>query len=135
LGDLRRIAKPGSALFILSDFQDMDEQCERELFTLARHADLCLIHLYDPLEQHLDSSQPLTISDGKEHIQLPSNQRSFQQAYSQAFGQRLERLTQTCTRLGVSLLSIGTQDDCSQLLRQTFGRRNKTSGKNRRVQK
>jgi uncharacterized protein (DUF58 family) len=135
LGDLRRIAKPGSALFIISDFQDMDDQCERELFTLARHADLCLIHLYDPLEHHLDSTQPLTISDGKEHIQLPSNLRKFQQAYSQAFEQRLERLTQTCTRLGVSLLSIGTQDDCPQLLRQTFGRRNKKSGTSRRAQK
>jgi uncharacterized protein (DUF58 family) len=123
LGVLRRIAKPGSSLFIVSDFQDMNEQCERELFTLARHADLCLIHVYDPLEHHLDSTQPLTISDGQGRVRLPSNARSFQQAFSQIFEQRLEQLTQSCTRLGISLLSIGTQDDCAQVLRQTFGRR------------
>lgn len=123
LSDLRRIAKPGSSLFILSDFQDMDEQCERELFTLARHADLCLIHVYDPLEHHLGSSQPLTISDGQTRLQLPSHMHNFRQAYSRIFEQRLEQLTQTCTHLGVSLLSIGTQDDCPQVLRQVLGRR------------
>lgn len=123
LGDLRRIAKPGSSLFIISDFQDMNEQCERELFTLARHADVCLIHIYDPLEHHLDSSQPLTISDGYTRLQLPSHMHSFRQAYSHIFEKRLEQLTQSCTRLGISLLSIGTQDDCPHLLRQIFGRR------------
>lgn len=133
LSDLRRIAKPGSSLFILSDFQDMDESCERELFTLARHADLCLIHLYDPLEHDLHSNQPLTISDGQASIQLPSHSRPFQNAYRNLFETRLERLKQSCTRLGISLLSISTQDDCPQLLRQTFGRRQATSGNKRRA--
>lgn len=120
--DARRIVKPGSAVFIVSDFHDMDEQCERELYSLSRHADLRLIHIYDPLEQHLDSKYPLTVSDGKTRLQLPSHQKAFQRAYSQLFSERLEQLTQFSRRLGISLLSIGTQDDCQQILRQTFGR-------------
>ncbi|ACE85544.1 DUF58 domain-containing protein [Cellvibrio japonicus] len=123
LADLRRISKPGSALFIISDFRDMDEACERELFSLARHADLTLIHVYDPLEQQLDSNQPLSVSNGQVRVQLPAQQRSFQQAYRALFERRLELLTQTAKRLGIALLSLSTQDDCAQQLRQTFGRR------------
>ena len=123
LGDLRRIAKPGSALFVISDCHDWDETCERELFSLTRHADLTLIHLYDPLEQQLDSNQPLAISDGAQQLQLPAQERRFQQAYRQAFEQRLAHLTRCAQRLGIALLSLSTQDDCAQQLRLCFGQR------------
>lgn len=123
LGDLRRLCKPGSALFIISDFHDMNEACERELFMLSRHADVTLIHLYDPLEQHLGGKQPLAISNGTTQVQLPVNQRAFQQAYSGLFAEHLAGLTLTAQRLGIALLSIATHSDSAQALRQAFGRR------------
>ena len=123
LAQARRLVKPGSALFILSDFQDMDEQCERELFSLSRHADLRLMHIYDPLEQALSSNAPLTISSGNSRLQIPAHQRNFQQAFAQDFAQRLSQLTQFCQHLGLALLSFSTSDDCQQQLRQTFSAR------------
>lgn len=123
LADARRIAKPGCALFIISDFHDMDTACEQQLFELARHTDITLIHVYDSLERQLVSNSPLTISNGRERLQLAANEKSFQQAFTRQFDQQLNMLAQLCKRLRIPLLSYATSDDIQDGLRKAFGRK------------
>lgn len=123
LADARRIAKPGCALFLISDFHDMDAACEQQLFELARHTDVTLIHIYDLLERQLVSNSPLTISNGRERLQLAANEKSFQQAYKSRFDQQFDVLVQICKRLRIPLLSYATQDDIQEALRKAFGRK------------
>ena len=123
LADARRIAKPGCALFIISDFHDLDTSAEQQLFELARHTDVTLIHVYDQLERQLISNSPLTISNGTERLQLAANEKSFQQAYKNQFDQQLSLLTTICRRLRIPLLSYATQDDIQDGLRKAFGRK------------
>ncbi|HWV14288.1 MAG TPA: DUF58 domain-containing protein [Cellvibrio sp.] len=120
LRDTRRIAKPGCALFIISDFHDYSSECEMHLFELARHTDITLVHVYDPLEQKLVSNTRLTVSNGESRLQLPSDDRSFQQAYQNSFKQRLDAVTASSKRLGISLLSYATTDNVQQALRERF---------------
>lgn len=122
LADTRRIAKPGCAAFILSDFHDFDRQCEQQLFELARHVDLTLIHLYDPLERNLASNASLTVTDGQSRCLLPAQDRRFQNAYRERFEQNLEQLTRSCQRLKLPLLSYATTDDIQRLVRERFGK-------------
>lgn len=123
LADTRRIAKPGCAVFILSDFHDFDRQCEQQLFELARHVDLTLIHLYDPLERNLASNSSLTVTDGRNNrCRLPAQDRRFQLAYREKFEQNLEQLTRSCQRLKLPLLSYSTTDDVQRLVRERFGK-------------
>jgi len=122
LADTRRIAKPGCALFIVSDFHDFDEACEQQLFELTRHTDVTLIHVFDPLESQLASNSSLTISDGQRRCKIPANDRRFQQAYHRQYQQHLDSLTRSCQRLKISLLSFSTDDDIQQLLRERFGK-------------
>ena len=123
LADARRIAKPGCALFIISDFHDMDARAEQQLFELARHTDVTLIHIYDQLERQLMSNSSLTISNGRERLQLAANEKTFQQAYTQQFDQHLTLLTNACKRLRIPLLSYATHDDIQDGLRKAFGRK------------
>ncbi len=123
LADARRIAKPGCALFIISDFHDMDESAEQQLFELARHTDITLIHIYDQLERELISNTALTISNGRERMQLAANEKAFQQAYKNQFDRQLALLTTVCKRLRIPLLSYATQDDIQDGLRKAFGRK------------
>lgn len=123
LADARRIAKPGCALFIISDFHDMDESAEQQLFELARHTDITLIHIYDQLERELISNAALTISNGRERMQLAANEKAFQQAYKNQFDRQLSLLTTVCKRLRIPLLSYATQDDIQDGLRKAFGRK------------
>ena len=122
LADTRRIAKPGCALFIVSDFHDFDKSCEQQLFELARHADVTLIHLFDPLESQLASNGSLTISNGAERCQIPAGDRRFQTAFHAHYLQHLQNLTRSCQRLKVSLLSYATNDDVQTLLRERFSK-------------
>jgi len=120
LNDARRIAKPGCALFLISDFYDYDQQCEQQLFELARHTDVTLIHVFDPLEKHLQSNSRLTVSDGSARLQLPTDETKFQEAYQNAYAQRLDFLTRSVKRLAIPLLSYATTDNLQQLLRERF---------------
>jgi uncharacterized protein (DUF58 family) len=122
LADTRRIAKPGCALFIVSDFHDFNDACEQQLFELTRHTDVTLIHVFDPLESQLASNSSLTISDGQRRCKIPANDRRFQDAYHHQYQQHLDKLTRSCQRLKVSLLSFSTGDDIQQLLRERFGK-------------
>lgn len=123
LNDARRIAKPGCALFIVSDFHDYDQNCEQQLFELARHTDVTLIHVFDPLEKQLQSNARLTVSDGTARLQLPTDETRFQQAYQIAYSSRLEFLTRSTKRLAIPLLSYATTDNLQQLLRERFAAR------------
>ena len=120
LNDARRIAKPGCALFLISDFSDYDQQCEQQLFELARHTDVTLIHVFDPLEKHLQSNSRLTVSDGVSRLQLPTDETQFQRAYQNAYVERLDLLTRSAKRLALPLLSYATTDNLQQLLRERF---------------
>ena len=122
LADTRRIAKPGCALFIVSDFHDFDAACEQQLFELARHTDVTLVHVFDPLERQLASNSILTISDGQSRCRIPANERRFQQAYHENYQKHLQDLTRSCQRLNLSLLSYATNDDIQHLLRERFGK-------------
>lgn len=122
LADTRRIAKPGCALFIVSDFHDFDDACEQQLFELARHTDVTLVHVFDPLERQLASNSSLTISDGNSRCRIPANERRFQQAYRDNYERHLQHLTRSCQRLNLSLLSYATNDDIQHSLRERFGK-------------
>lgn len=120
LTDTRRIAKPGCAVFIVSDFNDYNQQCEQQLFELARHTDITLVHVFDPLEKQLQSNTRLTVSNGQSRLQLPSDESAFQQAYQTAYNERLEYLVNSSKRLAIPLMSYATTDNVQQLLRERF---------------
>lgn len=128
LSDTRRVSKPGSAVFVISDFHDFNRRCEQQLFELARHTDVTLMHVYDPLERELASNHHLTVSDGRDRLQLPAQDRAFQRAYREDFEQHLAQLTERCQRLALPLLSYATDDDIHSLLRERFGARRRPRG-------
>ncbi len=54
LSNLRRIARPGSSLFLISDFRGASQERAREhLFELAKHTELTAVACADPLESEL----------------------------------------------------------------------------------
>ncbi|MFT7457838.1 MAG: hypothetical protein ACI909_000506, partial [Planctomycetota bacterium] len=50
---LRRVARPGSLIFMLSDFRNLDEKTESQLLLMSRHTDIVMVFIYDQLEQSL----------------------------------------------------------------------------------
>lgn len=133
LKDTRRIAKPGSALFIVSDLHDLDDEAEKQLFHLHRHLDITLIRTHDPLEHAISGSGQLSITNGQERQQLPVGDKHFQQQYRALNAQREQLLSDATQRLGLEVIDISTSDDPIERLRQRFGRqqRQPTTKRNR----
>lgn len=120
LSDSRRIAKPGSALFVISDFTDLDSAAEKELFHLSRHLDISLIQTFDPLERRLASRTPLAVTDGEKRQLLPVQHKQFQREYEALASRRQQQLIDACTRLQIELIPVSTADDYVQTLQHRF---------------
>ncbi|MDX1676974.1 DUF58 domain-containing protein [Arsukibacterium sp.] len=56
LGQQRRLSRPGSLVYILSDFATVDEQALRHIRAISQHNEVTCCQISDPLERGLPSS-------------------------------------------------------------------------------
>ncbi|MEO0444406.1 MAG: hypothetical protein AAFZ92_11835, partial [Pseudomonadota bacterium] len=84
LKQLHAIATSGYECFIISDFYDLDSQCQQYLFDLARKHRISLCWIVDPLEKTIPFLQNVTLSNGVENTSVSIGR--FQQGdYEQRF--------------------------------------------------
>ncbi len=118
---LRKVTRPGSLLFLISDFRDMDEQAESHLINVARHNDVVLIQVYDPIEAELPPAGSYRVSDGDNELQLNTADKKLRRQYRQRFDQRQSKLARLCRQQRMYLLPVSTQDDVLSSLQQGLG--------------
>jgi uncharacterized protein (DUF58 family) len=95
---LRRLARPGSLVFLLSDFRDLGEAAERQLGVLARHADVVLVFIHDPIEAALPPPGRYRVSDGTDELVFDTRDRALADAYSGRFREREAALRRLARR-------------------------------------
>ncbi len=89
---LRYLAKPGSLIHIISDFNQFDESCQRHISKLSQHTDLHCIFISDPIESQLPPAGLYGISDGQKQGILNTYSRNLQQDYQHLFLEKLNRV-------------------------------------------
>jgi uncharacterized protein (DUF58 family) len=119
--NLRRLANSGSGIFLISDFHDWDSQCNDHLFYLARHCDITLLKIYDPLEKILPANGIYTVTDGEQRLSLDTSESRLRTQYQQRFEENTRALKETATQLRIPLLQISTSDNPLAILQQQFG--------------
>ncbi len=82
---LRRVTKPGSRLFIISDFRGWTNKHESILLQLSKHNDIVLLYCYDPFEAALPTKGVYTVSDGKQDVQFHTGSEYFRSNYQKKF--------------------------------------------------
>lgn len=120
LARLRRVAKPGSLIFLFSDFRNLGGQAESHLVQLARHNDVVLFHIHDPLEQDLPKRGVYRVTWG-ENSKLFTGSKTTQLNYQQHFQQHCDELQQLARFPGIYYLSCSTSDDVLQTLQSGLG--------------
>jgi uncharacterized protein (DUF58 family) len=109
LVELRRIARPGSSLFLVSDFQGALEQESLEhLYSLARHLEITALHCSDPLERELPEAGGYAVTDGEARVRLYTGERHLREAFSRRYQQHLRSLRQEFGKLGIPLIEAST---------------------------
>lgn len=120
---LRRVIRPGSLVFLLSDFAHVDATTEIYLAELARHNEVMLMMIYDPLERELPPPGSYRLSDGREELVLDAADPAYRALYAERFAQRREQIGTLARRHGMSLLTCRTDQDPLSVLQSGFGRR------------
>ncbi len=119
LQDVQRLSKPGSQVFLLSDFHDMTADTNDALFRLSRHCDVSAIQVYDPLEQQLPKKGVYAVFSTQNEKLLQS--QKHQQQWQQYFAQQQAALKQQFGQFGIPLIPASTQDNPWDVLQAYFG--------------
>ncbi|MGZ4979981.1 MAG: DUF58 domain-containing protein [Methylobacter sp.] len=117
LARLMHHARPGSRVYIISDFRGINDQVESYLAKLSRHCEVVLIFVYDPLESHLPEKGRYRFTDDKRDVVIDTGDRQRLLQYQQHFTQRLQQLEQIAKKMGLALIQCSTTDDPIQRLR------------------
>jgi len=109
LTELRRVARPGSALFIVSDFRGaLEEPALEQIYQLSRHMEITALHCSDPLERELPAAGRYTVSNGQDKTDLYTGDSNLRQAFSDHFSEQLAALQQQYGKLGVPVIEAST---------------------------
>ena len=113
---LARTSRPGTLLWIISDFADLEDEAARQLSRLARRCQVACVLVHDALEAALPSSDAYRVSDGTRVLELPTGSRRWREEYAARFAARREKLETLCRERGMGFVSIRTGDDVAALL-------------------
>lgn len=106
---LRRLARPGSLICVISDFQQLDDLAQQHLATLSRHCEVIAYGVSDPFEHQLpESKQPqqLAVTDGQQQQQIMLGESKTRQLYQQQHQQTFARIQQQLLKAGAQWLPI-----------------------------
>ena len=123
LEESRRFILPGSTVFIVSDFHDLDSDCERHLFELARHGNLNFCHVYDNIETELPPPSLYAVTDGQQRTMLDSSNKQLRQQFVDAFNERSQHLRKLSEQLSAGLLPFNSADNVMSVLARAYGKR------------
>ncbi|MFK5913333.1 MAG: DUF58 domain-containing protein [Woeseiaceae bacterium] len=129
LNRLRRVAKPGSLIFLISDFRQMNSKgnssLESSLAKLSKHNDLVMLFINDPLEQQLPPAGFYKITDGENDMTINTFNPRLRSQYQQRFATHQQYLKDLCVKLGIFYINISTENPVLESLQKGLNLRSK----------
>jgi len=118
LRQIRRIAKPGSTLYIISDFATLDAHALQYLYQLSRHNNVVCCFIYDALEEMLPVPGYYSITDGTHKGALNTYNSDVRDRYREQFKQKVEDLNTDLDQLQIPLIKLRTNQLVLERIRQ-----------------
>ncbi|MCD6055493.1 MAG: vWA domain-containing protein [Gammaproteobacteria bacterium] len=122
LSRLLRVMRPGSLLFIISDFRDLNEDSKPYLQQLRLHNDVVSICLFDAVEMKAPAANQYPISNGFEQMLMNTDSLDFCKQYEAQFTGRLDKIKQILEPVKIPFLWVNTADSLEARLLQWFGK-------------
>ncbi|MGE8496822.1 MAG: DUF58 domain-containing protein [Pseudomonas sp.] len=114
----REVLRPGSLVIVLCDERTLTDSSEQQLILLARHTDLLLLPLSDPLDHALPAAGLLRFNERGAQLELDTHNADLRQAYRSQGDARQARWQRLAQKLGVPLLPLSTQTEMVEQLRE-----------------
>ena len=120
LTSTRRVARPGSLVFLVSDFGGWDDAAAQQLHLLARHSEVCAIRVYDPLEQALPAHGRASVSDGLRRLGIDAGDAGLRERYGALFRAEHEALQAAFAHVRSPLIALATEASALDVLGRYF---------------
>lgn len=118
---LHNVARPGSLIFLLSDCRGFAPELETHVASVARHNDVVLVHIVDPIEYELPPAGRYTLRGGAREIRIDTGDARLRAAHRERFERQRDYLKSLCLRHRMYYLSCGTGDDPVRVLQSGLG--------------
>lgn len=117
LARLSHHARSGSLVYIISDFRGLNRAAENHLHRLARHCNVVLILVFDPLENSLPEHGRYRFTDTIKDIVIDTGDRQKQSKYHERFTIHCQRIENLAKKYQMTFIRCSTADDPAQSLR------------------
>lgn len=122
LGRAERLATHDALVCLITDGQGADEETQRLATRIARHNDVLVVLVFDPLEVDLPNAGLVVFSEGARQLEVNTGSERLRTAFRASFDERLERARKFLLRREVPLIPISTAEDVAEQLRRLLGR-------------
>ncbi len=117
LARLTQHARPGSLVYVISDFRGINEQTETYLAKLAQHCEVVLIFIYDPLESSLPTKGRYRFTNNERDVVIDTSDEQRLKNFQQLFTLRLQRIESLAKKRGLTFIKCSTSEDPLQCLK------------------
>jgi uncharacterized protein (DUF58 family) len=107
------VARRGTAVYVISDFHDLEDSARHILLQLATEHQLCAVHIVDAAEEELPAAGPLQLdgAGGETGILTDTSDPATRRAYAAAARHQLDAVEALFTSLGIHCTRITADRD------------------------
>ncbi len=116
--NLRRLAKPGSLVILMSDFRGFDGLCRSHLARLRQHNEVVMVHIHDSLEACLPPAGTYRMTDGMQALTLDTHDQKRVDDYRHKFHAHKTFLLKTAQAYHINYICCRTEDDPETIIKQ-----------------
>jgi uncharacterized protein (DUF58 family) len=121
LEQVGRIAPHDCLICIISDMQGADKKTHEIATRIARHNDVIVGFVYDPLEQNLPHAGKLSFSEDEKHLEVDTTDEKFQKGFTSQFDDQIENGRRVLIQRAVPLVPISAADDPIKQIQRLLG--------------
>ena len=116
LARMRALARPGTLVFLVSDFADFDEHAVRELERLAMDSHVTGLFVYDRLEAAMPDPGRYPVTDGVRIARLEADDEAARAAHARRFAAHHDHVERAFRERGMTFLDLATGTDPADVL-------------------
>lgn len=120
---LGRVTRPGSLVFLLSDFRELETGGDSHLLRLALHNEVVLVFIHDPLERELPEPGYYRVMEDQRTLDIDTGSVATRRRYHERFAEHRECLRRLARRPNLHYIECPTDADPLQVLQRGMGLR------------
>lgn len=117
---LKFLIRRGSRVFIISDFNKVNQSFDKTFFELSRRGEINLVMIHDPIECAPLPQGRYRLSDGQNTLELDHVNDQSRNKIVELFIQRNNYLNRVAKKYGMKATTISTEDDLKTIIQKNL---------------